>query len=92
MQEKQNITIKNINRAGKFTFDSKYGELEIECYRLKGNANYRLKIEGTDKGIARQTALEVYEWCSSYLGIDIVQKGTQEEEAKPTKQGQSKWK
>lgn len=96
MQNK--LIIKNLHRCSVVNFESKYGGLVIECYRLKGNENYRLKIDGVDKGIARQTSVEIYNWIGEYLGVEILQEVKHEKviphkvENKPKKKGgQSKW-
>lgn len=84
---KQVLKIKNINRVGKVTFESKYGEVLLEVYKQKGGQLYRVKVDGICKGINRVEASQCWGWLGEYFGILI------EQESKPTpkKTGQSKW-
>ena len=88
------LKVKNLQRAGKVTVATKYGCLEIECYRIRGNESYRLKIDGNDKGVSRQTAEEIYTWCAEYLGLTL-DTGIESAKVAPTetktKRSQSKW-
>jgi len=92
--QKNILKIKNLYKTSITTVTTTFGDIEIECYRLKGNENYRLKIEGNDKGIARQSALEVYQWIAEYLGLTL-DTGIESAKVVPTetktKRSQSKW-
>ena len=77
------IYVKNIHKAGKTTFNSKYGELHIENRCVKGSQVYVLLIEGVNKGITRSDPIEIWNWCAEYLGCKVYE--TPKKQPKPVR-------
>lgn len=88
------IKVKNLQRAGKTVYNSKYGEMVLEVYKQKGGSIFYVKIDGVDKGVHRVYAENAWDWISEYLGVPVEQEdpsATVTPEKVNKRKGQSKW-
>ena len=90
------IYVKNLQRAGKVSYNSRYGLLDLEVYKQKGGTIYLVKIDGVCKGINRTAAEDCWLWIAEYLGVPLEQevkvtKSKKKVEKVIKKSGQSNW-
>jgi len=88
------LKVKNLQRAGKVTVDTTYGDIEIEVYKQKGGSIFYVKIDGVDKGINRAFAEDCWKWCAEYLGLTLdseIKSAKVAPTETKTKRSQSKW-
>ena len=84
------IYVKNLQRASKVEFNSKYGLLLVEVRRAKGSTIFEVFIDNNYKGVNFTSAESCYNWISEYLGVEVLQEIKPDKVVKKT--GQSKWK
>ena len=84
------IYVKNLQRASKVSYNSRYGVLELEVYKQRGGSIFYVKIDGVDKGVNRVYASDAWKWISEYIGVEVLQEVKPDKVVK--KAGQSKWK
>lgn len=70
---KQVVLVKDINRVGKTSFESRYGIVELEVKKRGGGSIYYAYVDDRYTGLNRAECAETWKLLGGYLGIDIVQ-------------------
>lgn len=65
------IYVKNIHKAGKAVFESKFGAVDLEVRLIKGSKIYEIFVERKSKHVTRVDPESSWNWIGEYLGCVV---------------------